>query len=373
MPRTRPDGALTDRWAERPSSRYLARGARSRLLAVRRSAAACPAVGLVQARLESPAQGKRERRVADIIASACSASRCWSSDWEPSAFETRAKPIRMYRKRSFATGEQWRPQTSAAVCRRSRTAVSNTGLQFRILNLRDLHRSSRNRRHVSRCAHNVEERSAEGNHRERRGARRHSRASRHGQIAALVGRCCTNRHWPARCQPLRARPGPHLGRDRRSRRRHPALARPLEDVGGTDSPDLTPHGRSPGATAGTPRPRQPARLPPRQHPRPPLAHGVVHRLSGGCSEKIGNSRRTGVYVCWEAIWSRQIGISAFGLVIPSRRHGHPAERLMTETCRYVCCSFQIFIFHRGGATSGSSTTTCATKCSPTSPLSGQTT
>ena len=42
----------------------------------------------------------------------------------------------MCRKRLFATGEQWRPQTSAAVCRRSRTAVSNTGLQFRILNLR---------------------------------------------------------------------------------------------------------------------------------------------------------------------------------------------------------------------------------------------
>ena len=42
----------------------------------------------------------------------------------------------------------------------------------------------------------------------------------------------------------------------------------------------------------TPRPRQPAGLPPRRHPRPPLAHGVAHRLSGGCSEKIGNSRRT---------------------------------------------------------------------------------
>ena len=32
---------------------------------------------------------------------------------------------------------------------------------------------------------------------------------------------------------------------------------------------------------GTPRPHQPARLPPRRHPRPPLAHGVTHRLSGG--------------------------------------------------------------------------------------------
>ena len=56
-------------------------------------------------------------------------------------------------------------------------------------------------------------------------------------------------------------------------RRHPALARALEDVGGADSPDLTPHCRGPRATAGTPRSRQPARLPPRRHPRPALAHG----------------------------------------------------------------------------------------------------
>ena len=75
------------------------------------------------------------------------------------------------------------------------------------------------------------------------------------------------------------------------------------------------------------RPHEPARLPPRRHPRPPLAHGVAHRLAGGrradplpprlpphrrpqpagpqtsdatqrClnpgfSERIGNSRRTG--------------------------------------------------------------------------------
>ena len=46
-------------------------------------------------------------------------------------------------------------------------------------------------------------------------------------------------------------------------------------------PDLTTHRRGPGAAAGTPRPRQPARLPPRRHPRPPLAHGVAHRLPGG--------------------------------------------------------------------------------------------
>ena len=35
------------------------------------------------------------------------------------------------------------------------------------------------------------------------------------------------------------------------------------------------------ATAGASRPRQPAGLPPRRHPHPPLAHGVAHRLSGG--------------------------------------------------------------------------------------------
>ena len=55
----------------------------------------------------------------------------------------------------------------------------------------------------------------------------------------------------------------------------------LEDAGGPDSPDLTTHRRGPGAAAGTPRPRQPARLPPRRHPRPALAHGVAHRVSGG--------------------------------------------------------------------------------------------
>ena len=41
---------------------------------------------------------------------------------------------------------------------------------------------------------------------------------------------------------------------RRGRRRHPALARALEDLGGADSPDLTTHCRGPRATAGTPRP-----------------------------------------------------------------------------------------------------------------------
>ena len=35
--------------------------------------------------------------------STCSASRCRSSDWEPSAFETRAESISTCRKRSFGT------------------------------------------------------------------------------------------------------------------------------------------------------------------------------------------------------------------------------------------------------------------------------
>ena len=64
-------------------------------------------------------------------------------------------------------------------------------------------------------------------------------------------------------------------------RRHPALAGALEDAGGADSPHLTTHRRGPGAAAGTPRPRQPARLPPRRDHDPPLAHGVAHRLPGG--------------------------------------------------------------------------------------------
>ena len=57
--------------------------------------------------------------------------------------------------------------------------------------------------------------------------------------------------------------------------------RALEDVGGADSPHLATHCRDPRATASAPRPRQPAGLPPRRHPHPPLAHGVAHRLSGG--------------------------------------------------------------------------------------------
>ena len=51
---------------------------------------------------------------------------------------------------------------------------------------------------------------------------------------------------------------------RDSRRELAALARTLEDVGGADSPHLTPHRRRAGPTAGAPRPHQPARLPPQR-------------------------------------------------------------------------------------------------------------
>ena len=53
-------------------------------------------------------------------------------------------------------------------------------------------------------------------------------------------------------------PRPHLGRDRRGRRRHPALAGPLEDLGGADSPDLTTRSPRPwrdGGHAATPTAR----------------------------------------------------------------------------------------------------------------------
>ena len=40
-----------------------------------------------------------------------------SSDWEPSAFETRAESIGMCRKRSCGTSGRWRRPASAAVCR----------------------------------------------------------------------------------------------------------------------------------------------------------------------------------------------------------------------------------------------------------------
>ena len=45
-------------------------------------------------------------------------------------------------------------------------------------------------------------------------------------------------------------------------------------------PISAPHRRRAEPTAGTPRPHQPARLPPRRHPRPALAHDVAHRLPG---------------------------------------------------------------------------------------------
>ena len=57
--------------------------------------------------MEKPCPGGRQ--------AARSASRCRSSGWEPSAFETRASPISMYRKLSFATDGRGRRPTSAAV------------------------------------------------------------------------------------------------------------------------------------------------------------------------------------------------------------------------------------------------------------------
>ena len=63
-------------------------------------------------------------------------SRCSSSDWEPSAFETLASPIRMCRKRSFATYARERPQARASVCR----------IQCRILCLAYVERNSMARR-----------------------------------------------------------------------------------------------------------------------------------------------------------------------------------------------------------------------------------
>ena len=53
--------------------------------------------------------------VARLSTAPCSAGT--SSDWEPSAFETRAESIGMCRKRSFATGGRWHLPARAAVCR----------------------------------------------------------------------------------------------------------------------------------------------------------------------------------------------------------------------------------------------------------------
>ena len=84
-------------------------------------------------------------------------------------------------------------------------------------------------------------------------------------------------------------PRPHLGGDRRSRRRYPALARALEDVGGTHPPHLAPHRRGAGATAGTPRPRQPAGLPPRRHSHSPLGRSRWRDPSSAAAHPAGRS------------------------------------------------------------------------------------
>ena len=61
--------------------------------------------------------GKPEGDDRSRVAAACSASHGTASDWEPAAVETRAEPIRLCRKRSFATHAQRPRPARAAVCR----------------------------------------------------------------------------------------------------------------------------------------------------------------------------------------------------------------------------------------------------------------
>ncbi len=61
--------------------------------------------------------GKPEGDDRSRVAAACSASHGTASDWEPAAVETRAEPIRLCRKRSFATDGQGRRPARTAVCR----------------------------------------------------------------------------------------------------------------------------------------------------------------------------------------------------------------------------------------------------------------
>ena len=50
--------------------------------------------------------GKPEGDDRSRVAAACSASHGKASDWEPAAVETRAEPISLCRKRSFATASR---------------------------------------------------------------------------------------------------------------------------------------------------------------------------------------------------------------------------------------------------------------------------
>ena len=82
----------------------------------------CSSTGRVSRRRARRPPGTRARncRAPERSArtpAACSATRCRSSDWEPSAVETRAEPIRMYRKRPFAIHRRKRLQAGAAACR----------------------------------------------------------------------------------------------------------------------------------------------------------------------------------------------------------------------------------------------------------------
>ena len=73
---------------------------------IRLSPAPAPSVGPQPAPKRSSHCHNPRRCVSLVMAlsTARSASRCRSSDWEPSAFETRAEPISMCRKRPFESG-----------------------------------------------------------------------------------------------------------------------------------------------------------------------------------------------------------------------------------------------------------------------------
>ena len=91
---------------------------------------ACPDVGMLRPlgrrRLDTP-----HLALPASTPSAHRASRCRSSDWDPSAFETRASPIRMYRKRSFATGGRGPTRLLTAVSKRFRVASRSRALRFK--------------------------------------------------------------------------------------------------------------------------------------------------------------------------------------------------------------------------------------------------
>ena len=106
-------------------------------------------------------------------------------------------------------------------------------------------------------------------------------------------------------------PRPHLGGDRRGSRRHPALAGPLEDVGGVDSPDLAPHRRRAG----------PARA--RCDPDSPL---VFHR-DGIPVRRWRTTWRTACQVAWRA--------DPLPPRLPPHRRPHPAPHQRPRAGRHA--------------------------------------